>query len=47
MGRVVDLFSTLSEITAPADVKVIMLRNDPVLHVGDRIAFLGFAWEKA
>ena len=47
MGRVVDLFTTLSEVKAPEDVKVIMVRNDPVLHVGDRIAFLGFAWEKA
>lgn len=47
MGRVVDLFETLAEVKAPEDVKVIMLRNDPVLHVGDRIAFFGFAWEKA
>ena len=44
IGSVIDLFSELGSVRAPAGAHVIMTRQEPVVHVGDRIAFLGLEW---
>lgn len=44
MGSVIDLFSELGLVRAPAGAHILMTRQEPVVHVGDRIAFLGLEW---
>jgi len=44
IGTVIDLFAEIGVVRAPADAFVIMVREEPVLHVGDRVAFLGVEW---
>ncbi len=47
IGNVLDLFTDVGIVHAPADAYVIMSRREPVLHVGDRVAFLGLEWAAA
>lgn len=44
IAAVVDLFTEIGVVRAPSDAYVIMSRQEPVLHVGDRVAFLGLEW---
>ncbi len=44
IGNVVDLFADIGVIRAPSDAYILMSRQEPVLHVGDRVAFLGLEW---
>ncbi len=45
IGRILDLFSQREEIAAPQDVFIIQVRTNPVIHAGDRVAFLGLEWK--
>ena len=47
LGRIVDFFEERDVSTVAKDSIVIMNRRDPVLHEGDRIAFLALEWEEA
>jgi len=44
IGRVIDLFSEVEVIKAEQDLFMIQVRVNPVVHSGDRIAFLGLEW---
>ncbi len=45
IGRILDLFSEREVISAPQETWIIQVRTNPVVHAGDRIAFLGLEWE--
>lgn len=40
IGRIVDLFSEREIVVAPQETYVIQMRRNPVVHSGDRIAFI-------
>ncbi len=45
IGRTIDLFEELERLEAEQDAYVIMSRTNPVVHTGDRAAFLGLEWQ--
>lgn len=47
IGTVADLFEDIDQIRALNESHVLMTRVDPVVHVGDRVAFVGEEWERA
>lgn len=44
IARILDLFSERGVLAAPQDAYIIQIRTNPVVHAGDRIAFLGLEW---
>ncbi|MCX5906328.1 MAG: M14 family metallopeptidase, partial [Deltaproteobacteria bacterium] len=44
IGRIVDLFSEVEVIEAQEETFMIQVRVNPVVHTGDRVAFLGLEW---
>lgn len=46
IGEIVDLFSVIEEIEAPRDSLIIQVRTNPIVHMGDRVCFLGFKWSR-
>ena len=44
IGRLIDLFSEVEVIIAKEDAFLIQARLNPVVHSGDRVAFLGLEW---
>ena len=45
LAKVVDFFDEIGLVLAPHTAQVIMIRKEPVLHIGDRVAFVGLEWE--
>lgn len=46
IATVVDLFDERECIKAPSEAHVIMTRTNPVVHTGDRVAFLGLEYSE-
>ena len=44
IGRIIDLFSEIETISVAQKTNVIQVRVNPVVHSGDRVAFLGLEW---
>lgn len=44
IGRIIDLFSEIETISVAQKTYVIQVRVNPVVHSGDRVAFLGLEW---
>ncbi|WP_010277706.1 M14 family metallopeptidase [Paenibacillus senegalensis] len=44
--RIVDMFGTVQEIIADEDMYIIASRQNPPVDTGDRVAFVGLAWEQ-
>jgi hypothetical protein len=36
----------IDRISLPNDIVVIGIRRDPVVHSGDRVGFVAYAWEE-
>lgn len=47
IARVIDFFEEKGAVSSSSDALVIMSRRDPVVHEGDRIAFLALEWQDA
>ncbi|WP_256988123.1 M14 family metallopeptidase [Bordetella genomosp. 9] len=46
LGTAMDIYGTVREhIRVPADGIIIGLRRDPVVHTGERAAFVGYEWD--
>lgn len=45
LGRIVDFFKEKDVVRVAQDALVIMSRRDPVVHEGDRLAFLALEWQ--
>ena len=46
IARTVDLFEERERIAVDRDSYVLMARANPVVHTGDRVAFLGLEWKQ-
>jgi predicted deacylase len=46
IARVVDLFSEVETLKAQEKTYIIQVRVNPIVHTGDRVAFLALEWEK-
>jgi predicted deacylase len=46
IARVVDLFSEVETLKAQEKTYVIQVRVNPIVHTGDRVAFLALEWDK-
>jgi len=46
IAHLVDLFSEIETIEAPEKAYIIQVRVNPIVHTGDRVAFLGLEWEQ-
>ena len=44
--RIVDMFDTVEDVRADRPLYVIAARRNPPVDTGDRIAFLGTAWDE-
>lgn len=44
IGRIIDVFSEVEVIKAQRESYIIQERVNPVVHAGDRVAFLGLKW---
>ncbi len=47
IARVIDLFSEVETIVAQEQTFIILARVNPIVHTGDRVAFLGLEWQLA
>jgi predicted deacylase len=52
VAHTIDLFSEVEVSVAPEKVApeksfVIMIRNNPIVHTGDKVGLVGIEWEKA
>lgn len=45
IGRVIDLFSEIETMETTQEIFLIQARVNPLLHTGDRVAFLGLEWK--
>jgi hypothetical protein len=47
LGRIVDLHGeTVETVSLDRDLMIIGIRREPVVHTGDRVAFVALAWEE-
>jgi predicted deacylase len=46
IAHVIDLFSEVETIEAKDKTYIILARVNPIVHTGDRVAFLGLEWSK-
>jgi hypothetical protein len=47
LGEIRDIYGELAEVIRfPEPVLVIAVRSEPVVHVGDRVAFVGQEWQQ-
>jgi len=46
IARIIDLFSEVETIEAMEKAYIIQVRVNPIVHTGDRVVFLGLAWEQ-
>jgi predicted deacylase len=44
IARVVDLFSEAETIEAESETFIILVRVNPIVHTGDRVALIGLEW---
>jgi predicted deacylase len=47
IAHTIDLFSEVETFEAQEDTFIILVRDNPIVHTGDRVAFIGLAWEEA
>jgi hypothetical protein len=47
IAHTIDLFSEVETFEAQGDTFIILVRDNPIVHTGDRVAFIGLAWEEA
>lgn len=45
IAQVIDLFSEIETLEAKEKAYIIQVRVNPIVHTGDRVAFLGLEWE--
>jgi len=45
IARIIDLFSEVETLEAKENMFILMVRCNPIVHTGDRVAFLGLEWE--
>jgi predicted deacylase len=46
IAHIIDLFSEIETLEAPEKAYIIQVRVNPIVHTGDRVAFLGLEWEQ-
>jgi predicted deacylase len=46
IAQVIDLFSEIETLEAQEKTYIIQVRVNPIVHTGDRVAFLGLEWEQ-
>jgi predicted deacylase len=46
IAHVIDLFSEIETLEAPEKAYIIQVRVNPIVHTGDRVAFLALEWEQ-
>jgi predicted deacylase len=46
IAKVIDLFSDVETIVAEERTFIILVRTNPIVHTGDRVAFLGLEWQE-
>ena len=45
IAHIIDFFSEIETLEAQEKMYIIQVRVNPVVHTGDRVAFLGLEWE--
>ena len=46
IAHVIDLFSEVETIEAQGKTYIILARVNPIVHTGDRVAFIGLEWNE-